>query len=203
MSILVASFLIPKNNQTWYVVEDKFMKGGLHVVANAAERDAINPVSLKASMLAITQDDNKIWQLAADKVTWNAFSAGGGSGVSPRMKIDHPITAIAPGDSIDFNLILGKTVIVLYLGVTVPCMVQVFETEDRFDENPYTFIATSDHLVDDGSTKMTDGTILRGRRYSILANRSPIPVADQYFRVSNVGSTSLDTVLSVEYISIE
>lgn len=71
MPIQLASLIVPKNSNTWYLMEDIYLKGGLQVVANSAARDALNPLNRKAGMIVITQDDKKIWQLGDDLVTWN------------------------------------------------------------------------------------------------------------------------------------
>ena len=51
MAIQVASNIIPRNGNTWPVVEDVFVKGGFRVVDDLAARDAINPLSMKQGML--------------------------------------------------------------------------------------------------------------------------------------------------------
>lgn len=73
MPVQLASFLIPRNNNTWYLVEDKFVKGGLQVLPDHATRDAINPLNLKTGQLVITQNDNRVWQLRPDGVSWSEF----------------------------------------------------------------------------------------------------------------------------------
>lgn len=204
MAIQVASFIVPKNGNTWFVVEDKYIKGGLHVVQDAAERDAINPFNLKPGMLAVTQDDRKMWQLAADATTWEAFEVGGGSSAPVRQKKIYTALQILPDNSQDFVLPLGKTVVLNSLSVDTVCKVEAFETAARTDTNPYTFISTIDHLVDDGSTLMTDGTILRGRRYSILSNQELVPSVDIYFRITNLDKTNTrDVTLTLEFLPIE
>lgn len=71
MPIQVASFLIPRNGATWYILEDKYLKGGLRICADEAERTAIHPASLKQGMLVLLITDNKLYQLSdvANK-TW-------------------------------------------------------------------------------------------------------------------------------------
>ena len=51
MAIQVASSIIPRNGNTWPVVEDVFVKGGFRVVDDLAARDAIDPLSMKQGML--------------------------------------------------------------------------------------------------------------------------------------------------------
>ena len=73
MPVQLASFLIPRNSNTWYLVEDKFVKGGLQVLPDHTVRDSINPLNLKVGQLVITQNDNKVWQLQPDGVSWTEF----------------------------------------------------------------------------------------------------------------------------------
>jgi hypothetical protein len=98
---------------------------------------------------------------------------------------------------------MSKTVVIHALSVDIACQVQAFETAARLDSNPYTFIATPDHLSDDGSTLMSDGTILRGRRYSILSNMDATPTNDQYFTISNLGTVPIDVTLTIDFLPIE
>ena len=51
MAIPVSSNIIPRNGNTWPVVEDVFVKGGFRVVDDLAARDAIDPLSMKQGML--------------------------------------------------------------------------------------------------------------------------------------------------------
>ncbi len=73
MPVQLASFLIPRNSNTWYLVEDKFVKGGLQVLPDHTARNAINPLNLKAGQLVITQNDTRVWQLGSDLVSWTEF----------------------------------------------------------------------------------------------------------------------------------
>lgn len=184
MAIQVASFIIPKNGNLWYILEDKYIKGGLHVVADNEERDNILDVNRKAGMLVIVQADGLVWSLDNDMLTWNQFKVGGSSGV--RHTVVKTIVGIAAQERADFEMALGGTSLIFSLSVNTVCQVEVFETDQRADSNPYRFVSTPDHLKDDGSTLMTDGTILRGRRYHIFSNLEPVPTPNIFFRVTNL-----------------
>lgn len=77
MPIQMASFFVPKNGASWYLVEDSYLKGGMRVVANISARSAIHPANLKAGMIVVTADNNKLWQLASDLITWTELLAAG------------------------------------------------------------------------------------------------------------------------------
>lgn len=74
MPIQVASFLVPRNGATWYVLEDKYFKGGLRICADETERSAIHSASLKLGMLVVMLSTNTIYQLidVANR-TWVEF----------------------------------------------------------------------------------------------------------------------------------
>lgn len=80
MPITLASQLVPKNSNTWYLIEDIYLKGGLQVFADTTARDAINPANKKAGMIAITQNDKTIWQLGDDLTTWSIVPVQGPAG---------------------------------------------------------------------------------------------------------------------------
>lgn len=61
----------------FYGMQDVYLRGGLRVVANASERDAL-PVSLRyPGMLALTRDTGALWRLEADNTTWRWVHTGG------------------------------------------------------------------------------------------------------------------------------
>ncbi len=83
MSIQVASFLIPKNGNTFFILEDRYVKGGLQVVADIAGRDAIPATNFKAGMLVLQVDTNDVWQLGNDLLTWTVWEGLEGPAGTP------------------------------------------------------------------------------------------------------------------------
>lgn len=156
------------------------------VVANEAERNelALDEENRIVGMLALTTDNNKIWQLKPDYATWQEFIPR-----SAKQTTFHTISAIESLDISDFDLDIGNSVIVYSVEVSHPCMFEVFESDAREDTNPYRFIATDDHLKDDGSTLMSDGSVLRGRRYHIWSNINNLNKI--YCRVSNISDEEI------------
>ena len=78
MPIQVASFLIPRNGQTWYILEDRYLKGGLRICADEAERAAIHASSLKRGMLVLLLTDNKLYQLKSlSPSVWEEYKPSG------------------------------------------------------------------------------------------------------------------------------
>lgn len=201
MAIQVTSFLIPKGGNKWYVLEDKYIRGGFQVVADEAERDAIEPDNRKAGMLVMVQATNKIYQMETSLTSWREFQTGGGNPV--RQTAEYSTADLNPAGSESFSLSLGRTCLILGLSVDTPCKVEAFGTAQRDESNPYVFIATSDHLEDDGSTALSDGTIYRGRRFTFLANMEDGGSTEIYFRITNTGSLSKNVNLKVQFLPLE
>jgi len=196
------SFLIPKNANTFFLLEDRYVKGGFQVRSDVADRDAIPPGNRKPGMLVWTQAEGKLWQLAGDSATWGEAQLGGGlQGV--RQTVTYITQELQPNGFEDFSLALGKAALLLSLRVTVPVLVEAFSRMDRSDENPYSFLATNDHLADDGTTLMTDGSIYKNRRYSILANEEDPPTDAIPFRITNQGQLPTSTTLTISFIPLE
>ena len=76
MPISLASYIIPKNGGQFYLVEDKFVKGGYHVCADNAERDAIFSSALKNGTLAYTADSDKYWRYSESLTQWIEIPLG-------------------------------------------------------------------------------------------------------------------------------
>lgn len=70
MPIQLASYVVPKNGGQFFLMEDKYLKGGFRVCIDTADRDAIFSVSLKSGMVVYTQSDSKYWQWNAATTTW-------------------------------------------------------------------------------------------------------------------------------------
>ena len=78
MSIKVIDTIEPKNAGDFPIVDDRHVKGGAHVVADHAARDAITTAFRKAGMVVVTQNDGLSWELGADLSTW--YGGGGDLG---------------------------------------------------------------------------------------------------------------------------
>ena len=76
MPIQLASFLVPKNGNTWYVLEDNYVRGGYRSVASVADRNLLDVSVLKAGMLVYTVLEDKSWRLNIDLRTWTDSQSG-------------------------------------------------------------------------------------------------------------------------------
>jgi len=113
------------------------------------------------------------------------------------------IDGLVPDIPQEFALTLSVSCIVLKLTVSRPVKVQAFGTPAKDEPNPYEFIATSDHLTDDGSMLLSDGTVFRTRNFSILANMESPPTNSIYFTVSNVDDSEGSVTLTLTYLPLE
>jgi hypothetical protein len=75
MATQIASFLIPKNGQSYFLLEDTYLRGGMRVSLNVTTRDALHSSTKKAGMFVWTQTEGVLWQLQADLITYIPYSA--------------------------------------------------------------------------------------------------------------------------------
>ncbi len=75
MPIQLTSFLVPAGGNRFPLLEDIYVKGGVKIVANAAERDAIDPRVLKDGMLVINRATGEYHVWTAANNTWAASPA--------------------------------------------------------------------------------------------------------------------------------
>lgn len=206
MAIELSSFLIPKNSNTFYLLEDKYVKGGLHTTATHTARDLIDSRNRKPGMLVVTQNDMKVWQLDTDMTTWNELVLGSSTGnvIPVRMKAVHTTNQLVPGGSELFAFQMGKSCILYDLTVDVgPCTVQGHGLPTYSESNPYTFTALSTHLSDDGTTFLSDGTAILGRRYTVLMNMEDVPTNDMYWKITNTGSIQTAITATFSFLPLE
>jgi len=169
----------------------------IKLVANISDRDAITLERREEGMLVVTQDTNLVWQWNSEE-GWKPFPAA-----NNRKVLFHNLGIIEAFDQVDFELEMSQAVVVYYLSVSAPCHFEVFESPLRDDTNPFKFIATENHLIDDGSTILSDGNVLRGRRYHIWVNRTDVLNNVIYFRVSNYSEEPIDLSFIVQYLPLE
>lgn len=215
MATQVASNLVPKGGNTFYLLEDIYIKGGLQIRADLAARDAIPISNLKVGALVLCLDTGKCWQVATQtlpsisdptaipSVTWKEFKFGGGSGLGARAVAIHDIPALTANSKEEFVLNIGLSVMAFAVQVSRPCKVSVFSTPTKDESNPYSFLATADHLVDDGSSKMSDGSIFYSRRYSVLANLESPATNNLYVTVENSDGVEGPVTLAITYLTLE
>ena len=137
---------------------------------------------------------------------WVEVTAGGADPTvqpTPRKVVVHTLPELVTGGLEDFVLELAVSCIVLKLELSRPAMVSAYSSVARDESNPYQFKATEDHLTDDGSMLLADGTVFRSRNFSILANMEVVPSNNIYFRLESVDDASGPVVLTITYLPLE
>ena len=74
MPIYIASAFVPKNNGLFYLLDDKYIRGGFQVVADNVARDAIFSANRKQGMVVLCKDSSELYQLQADLTTWELLT---------------------------------------------------------------------------------------------------------------------------------
>lgn len=116
-----------------------------------------------------------------------------------RKKFNYTVEDFPSGAIVEFDMDLGISSIVYALTVSRPCLLEVFSTKIKDETNPYTFLATLDHLTDDGSVLLDDGSIIQQRQYSIFANQEEPAENRVYARITNVDGVGGPITVSLTY----
>jgi hypothetical protein len=122
-----------------------------------------------------------------------------GQGQVERKKWSYTVADLPSGAIVDFDIEIGLASIVYALTVSRPVLVEVFATATKDETNPYTFLATLDHLVDDGTVLLNDGSVIQQRQYSIFANQEEPAQNKVYGRITNIDGTAGPVEISLTY----
>ena len=201
MPLYPSSFFVPASASIPFLLEDKYMRGGWHCVADEAERDAIGTGARKLGMRVYVADTGETWTLEnSDINTWVQVPDS-----ATRATLQHtPVSAIAVSGTSDFTLATGKSAFVLkcestHADLTIEC----HATPSRNDSNPYKFVSYAGHLIDDGSSVLEDATTQYNRRFAIISNLEATPGINSYWRITNDGSGSVTPTISITYLTLE
>lgn len=128
------------------------------------------------------------------------------AGLKRRQIFEFRSINLLPNQTEEFVLECGMSAIVQRLELDSPAVVQFWGTPDynpAIDPNPYTFRATPDHLFDDGSTGLADGTIIRTRQYSVFVNLESPSQPYMYGTIMNTGATAKQINLKIMFLTVE
>jgi hypothetical protein len=117
-------------------------------------------------------------------------------GGAKRKLYSFDIPALAVGEVFLHTAKLGYANIVYNLSILAPVQVEIYGTPTMDEPNPYNFLATDLRLVDDGTTYFADGTLLKTRQYSMLANLETPATSNLYFKITGIGDVFGGTPLS-------
>ena len=126
----------------------------------------------------------------------------GESGVVFRNTWQYQTPAIPVEGEFDFEIELGVAFIVYELSLSRPATIIVYGSPEQDEPNPYTFVGVEDHLIDDGTTKLSDGTIIKTRQYSIFTNLEyPTPKPKVYAKIINTSDDIVPVTVSLSYFT--
>lgn len=126
----------------------------------------------------------------------------GESGVVYRNTWQYTTPILAVNGSHYFEIELGIALMVYDLTLSRPCTIKVFGTPQKSDPNPYIFKGVTGHLTDDGTTKLSDGTIIKTRQYSMFANlEKPTPLPKVYAEIINDSADSTPVTVTITYFT--
>ena len=118
------------------------------------------------------------------------------AGGSKRKLYSFDIPALNVGEVFLHTAALGFANMMYTLSVSAPVQVEIYGTPALDEPNPYKFLATDMRLVDDGTTYFADGTLLKTRQYSMLANLETPALKKIYFKITGIGDIFGGTPLS-------
>ena len=98
-----------------------------------------------------------------------------------------------------FTAALGTASIVYSVKVSRPVRVEVYGTPAMNEPNPYTFVATPSHLIDDGTVILNDGSSFQSRQYSIFANLEDPPTQNVYVKVTSINNHLAGDPVDLEF----
>lgn len=129
--------------------------------------------------------------------TWGTVAKAG------REEIVNSVRLIGSGATETAKIpIPSKTNMVLKLKLSIPNIkVELHSTLELNDKNPYTFQSTTNHLEDDGTTILEDGTVEYSRRYGFYVNQGDDVY--MYVRYTNMGQGEVLPELRMTLLPLE
>lgn len=199
----VAAAIVPFTDADAFATHHAtYGKGGWRGVPTYADLALISEPRLDDGMAVYVIETGVVYTWNATTGEWVYFIKGGD--LSPkRITVEQTITNLVAGQTQSFELAIGKAVIVYGLTLSKVAKITAWSTPAKDETNPYIFSATADHLTDDGSTILSDGSILRNRKYSILVNLEDPATNKIYFDVENIDFQPGDVTVTLTYLPIE
>lgn len=205
MPVFPTSFFVPPSSSVPFLLEDIYVRGGFRVVSTLADRDEIHNFSRKEGMWVVVQEDNTIYELAGGTANANWRPVEMNKYALPsRNTLSVEPGPVQPDSYIDVTLPAGRTLMLLDVTANMAnIQIDCHQTAARNDENPYRFVSKTSRLSDTGITVLEDGSELKKRRFSFLANAENPSTDETYWRIWNQNSVEVTPVISVKYIVLE
>ncbi|MCK9529365.1 MAG: hypothetical protein M0R77_02180 [Gammaproteobacteria bacterium] len=199
----VASAIVPFTDADIFPTHHaKYGKGGWRGVPTYDDLALIPVDRLDDGMAVFVVETSVVYTWNETAGTWDYFTKGGDI-TSKRVTVEYTVTNLVAGETQSFELAMAKSSIIYDLTLSKVAKVTAWSTPDKDETNPYIFSATEDHLTDDGSTVLSDGSILRNRRYSIFVNLEDPPTNKIYFDMENIDFQPGDVTITITYLPVE
>jgi hypothetical protein len=201
MPLYPTSFFVPSSATIPFLMEDTYIRGGWHCVADDAARDALPTGARKAGMRMYVASTGFTWTLVGTNLTaWVRVA----DGAVRNTFIYTPTVAILAGSSINFTLASGKSAFILKAELTHPSIaLECHTTSARNDTNPYKFVSYAGHLVDDGSSVLEDDSQQFNRRFAIVSNLEAVVSVNTYWKIINNNTAAITPTTTIVYLPLE
>lgn len=199
----VAAAIVPFTEADAFATHHaKYGKGGWRGVPTYADLALIPEGRLDDGMAVYVIETGVVYTWNETEGQWVYFIKGGD--ISPkRITVEYTVVNLVAGQTQSFELPMAKASIIYGLTLSKVAKITAWSTPDKDETNPYIFLATVDHLTDDGSTILSDGSILRNRKYSIFVNMEDPATNKIYFDVENIDFQPGDVTVTITYLPIE
>lgn len=199
MATEVQSHLVPAGKNTWYVLEDSFLKGGLRSIKTLRHWSSVPMASRKSGGFVITQDTHQLYLTDHDLVHLKEFRL---PAARKRTRIQHITLPLRYLESYQFELPLAMSNTIYELKVDVDCIVRAYGTPERDEENPYEFYAKGEGIrrVDVGYTYLEDGTVSKNQKFFRLTNLEDPPKEMIYFDIISKDETDEAKQITIDIL---
>lgn len=116
-----------------------------------------------------------------------------------RQTLEITVPSLPGYGNADIVLPMGVASIVYKIEVSRPVKLEVFGTASRTEPNPYTFVATTGHLIDDGTVVLNDGSSFQTRQYTVFANMETPVNPNIYATVTSLDCTNANDPVTISF----
>lgn len=129
--------------------------------------------------------------------------SGGGGGAAYRREDRLTTKIIGPKQREKLRMDMGRSVTILKLAVSEPCLVRIHGKFDFSDPNPFEFLAYPNYLTFEGAVWDTLGTVWGNNRHPTLANKDRFPNEKMYIEVANPYDQPIQVTLDIMWLVLE
>lgn len=143
-------------------------------------------------------EDGSVLILEGGKAKWADSAAAQPTRIIENVNMTTLVVASSADNELQLNC---TTAVLVQVAMSHPdLLLEIHQTPDFTDTNPYKFRSSMAKLEDDGITFLEDATQVISRRYSIF---SALAERKMYLRVHNEGEVSAEVVVTIGYVPME